>query len=274
MKKHGGSFVKYFSVLLVIIIFVGPMIWILINSFKPTAELLSLSPTFFPHNFTFEHYLNLFHRVSFSRYYYNSLIVALSTAVITALAGALAAYSVYRCKYPGRGILFRLFLSSYVFPKVLVLVPLYIMFSQLGIIDTPLALVAAHVMLTAPFSVWILRAFFESIPIGIEEAALVDGANRLQIVFRIFIPLAAPGIAAIGINSFLMSWSEYLFASVLAITDINKTLPVGMAYFLQEYSIEWGVMMAGSVLIALPPVVGFAIAGRYFIEGLTAGSIK
>jgi ABC-type glycerol-3-phosphate transport system permease component len=134
--------------------------------------------------------------------------------------------------------------------------------------------VAAHVTLTAPFSVWILRAFFESVPREVEEAALVDGATRIQIIFRIFIPLAAPGVAAVGINAFLMSWSEYLFASTLVISDQFKTLPVGMAYFLQQYAIEWGIMMAGSVLIALPPIIGFAIAGKYFIQGLTAGSIK
>jgi ABC-type glycerol-3-phosphate transport system permease component len=102
----------------------------------------------------------------------------------------------------------------------------------------------------------------------------VDGATRIQIIFRIFIPLAAPGVAAVGINAFLMSWSEYLFASTLVISDQFKTLPVGMAYFLQQYAIEWGIMMAGSVLIALPPIIGFAIAGKYFIQGLTAGSIK
>jgi ABC-type glycerol-3-phosphate transport system permease component len=265
---------KYLSVFAVISFFASPMYWVLICSFKPTPELLSLKPTFVPHSFTLEHYRRLFQQVDFLRYYYNSFLVASSTALITALAATFAAYSVYRCRYPGRRFMFRLFLVSYVFPKILVLIPLYILFARIGILDSPLALVAAHVTLTAPFSVWILRAFFESVPKEVEEAALVDGATRVQIIFRIFIPLAAPGVAAVGINAFLMSWSEYLFASTLVISDQFKTLPVGMSFFLQQYAIEWGIMMAGSVLIALPPIIGFAIAGKYFIQGLTAGSVK
>lgn len=271
--KTVGSFFKYFSVVVVLIIFVGPMIWVGINSLKPTTELLG-TPTLFPKKVTFEHYRHLFDRVAFLRYYRNSFLVGMVTATVTALAGTFAAYSVFRCRYPGRRFLFRFFISSYVFPKVLVLVPLYIMFSKIGIIDTPLALVAAHVMLVSPFSVWILRAFFQNVPVEIEEAALIDGASKIQTVFKIFIPLAAPGIAAIWINAFLMSWSEYLFASTLVVSDSTKTLPVGMAYFLQEYAIEWGVMMAGSVLIAIPPIVGFAFAGKYFVQGLTAGGVK
>ncbi|MCD6189685.1 MAG: carbohydrate ABC transporter permease [Thermococcus sp.] len=272
MKVIGIIF-KYLSVAVVLTIFVGPMIWVGINSLKPTPELLG-TPSFLPKKVTFEHYKHLFNRIAFLRYYRNSFIVGVVTATVTAVAGAFAAYSIFRCKYPGRGFLYRFFISSYVFPKVLVLVPLYIMFSKIGIIDTPLALVAAHVMLIAPFSVWILRAFFQNVPVEIEEAALIDGAGRVQTIFKIFIPLAAPGIAAIWINAFLMSWSEYLFASTLVISDSTKTLPVGMAYFLQEYAIEWGIMMAGSVLIAIPPIIGFAFAGKYFVQGLTAGGIK
>lgn len=272
--KAAKAMAKYLSVILVIGLFALPMYWVLVSSFKPTPELLSLRPTLVPHRFTLEHYRNLFRQVDFLGYYRNSLIVASITAFVTALAAAFAAYSVYRCRYPGRKVLFRLFLISYIFPKILLLIPLYIMFAKIGIIDSPLAIVAAHVTLTAPFSVWILRAFFESVPKEVEEAALVDGANRVQVVLRVFIPLAAPGVAAVGINAFLMSWSEYLFASVLVISDQYKTLPVGMSFFLQQYAIDWGIMMAGSVLIAIPPVIGFAIAGRYFIQGLTAGSIK
>lgn len=250
------------------------MYWVLICSFKPTPELLSLSPTFIPRALTLQHYRDLFRQVNFLRYYANSLFVAAMTAITASLAGAMAAYSVYRCKYRGRNTLYSFFLVTYVFPKTLLLVPLYVVLAKLGIIDSPWAVIVSHVTITAPFSVWILKTFFQSIPPEIEEAALVDGANRIQTLVRVFVPLAAPGIAAVGINSFLMSWSEYLFASILIVSDKFKTLPVGMSVFLQQYAIEWGVMMAGSVLIGIPPVIGFAIAGRYFIQGLTAGSIK
>jgi len=265
---------RYASVFLVLTVFILPMIWVFINSFKPTTEIMSSTLSFFPKNFTLIHYYNLFSQVNFGGYYFNSLLVALSTSIITVLLAAFAGYSVLRCQYPGRQRFFQLFLISYIFPKVLLLMPLYLVFSKINIIDNPIALIIIHVTLTAPFSVWLLRGYFDSIPKAIEEAAMIDGATRIQTLFKVFIPLAAPGLAAVAINAFLMSWSEYLFASVFIISDKFKTLPYGMSFFLQQYSIDWGIMLAGSVLIALPPIVGFAVAGRYFIQGLTAGSIK
>lgn len=264
----------YVSVGLVLLVFIGPMIWILLCSFKETPELLSSPPTFLPRTFTLRHYRDLFVRVNFLGWYRNSAIVASTTAVICAIAGSFGAYSLYRCRYRGRKAVFFVFMGSYMFPKVLMLIPMYVLFSKVGLIDSPLALLILYVGMSTPFSIWILRAFFQSIPQSIEEAALVDGANRIQVILRVFVPLAAPGIAAVALNAFLMSWSEYLFASTLIYTDSMKTLPYGMAVFLQAYAIEWGVMMAGSVLIAIPPVLGFALAGKYFIQGLTAGGIK
>lgn len=268
-----SSSLKYVLVLSVLLIFIGPMIWVAINSFKSIPELLG-EPTIIPKTFTLEHYQRLLGKSNFIRHFANSVVAAVITATITAVIGALGAYSVFRCRYPGRRLLFRFFMSSYALPKVLLLVPLYIMFAKLNVIDTIMGVVIVHVMLVAPFSVWILRGFFQTVPTEIEEAALIDGCNKLQTILKIFVPLAAPGIAAIWLNAFLMSWSEYLFASILIISEPVKTLPVGLAYFLQEYSIEWGVMMAASVLVAVPAVVGFAFAGRYFIQGLTAGGVK
>lgn len=268
-----NSLLKYMLILFVLLIFIGPMIWVAINSFKSTPELLG-KLTIIPETFTLEHYQRLLSKSNFIRYFFNSVIVAVIAATITAVIGAFGAYSIFRCKYPGRRLLLRFFISSYALPKVLLLVPLYIMLAKLNVIDTVIGVVTVHVMLVAPFSVWILRGFFQTVPVEIEEAALIDGCNKFQTIFKIFIPLAAPGIAAIWLNAFLMSWSEYLFASILIISEPVKTLPVGLAYFLQEYSIEWGVMMAASVLVAVPAIVGFAFAGKYFIQGLTAGGVK
>jgi ABC-type glycerol-3-phosphate transport system permease component len=274
MIKYFRGFGVYGSVFFVLAIFILPMVWVILCSFKPTYELLTVPPTLLPRRLTLEHYQNLFRQVPFARYYLNSLVVGISTACIASLAGGMAAYSIYRCRYRGRGFFYFLFLIAYVFPKTLLLIPLYVLLAKFKILDTPLSIIVAHVTLTAPFSVWILRTFFTSIPIEIEEAALIDGASRWQSLFRVFIPLSAPGVAAVGINSFLMSWSEYLFASVLVVSEQWKTLPVGISVFLQQYAIEWGIMMASSVLIAIPPIIGFALAGRYFVQGLTAGSIK
>jgi len=208
------------------------------------------------------------------RYFLNSIYVATGSSLLVVILTSLAGYSIYRCRYIGRYFFFHMLLAIYIFPRVLLLLSLYPVFAKVNLVDNLLSLVITYVGITAPFNVWIMRAFFTSVPLELEDAALVDGANRLQILFKIFLPLVAPGIAAVAINSFLMSYGEYLFASILIISDEYKTLPVGMAQFLQGYEISWGWLASGSVLIILPPVIGFAFLGKYFIKGLTAGAIK
>ncbi len=259
---------------LLLVVFL-PMVWIFLTSLKTPQEIMNLRASgILPRNPTFVSYVQLFEQSDFGRYFLNSTIVSLASTLITILLCAPAAYSVFRCRYPARNLFFRLFISIYTFPKVLLLVPLYIVFARIGLIDRLAALVIINVTIAAPLGVWLLRAFFTAIPLDLEEAALIDGANRLQVLVRIFLPIAAPGVGAVAINTFLMSWSEYLFASTFIISDPNKTLPPGMAYFLQSYNIDWSIMAAGSVLMALPPIVGFAITGRFFISGLTAGAVK
>ncbi|MDR7542918.1 MAG: carbohydrate ABC transporter permease [Armatimonadota bacterium] len=265
---------RYLSVILVLAVVLLPMYWVVIGSFKTVPELTSPQPTFWPKTFTLEHYVRLFHQVPFVTYFLNSVYVAAGATAITLVLASLAAYSVYRCRYRGRELLFRAFISIYIFPRVLLIIPLYVTFTHLGIIDTLVALIIVNVTVVAPFSIWMLRAFFTGVPLELEDAAMVDGASRLQVLVRIFLPLSAPGLAALALNSFLMSWTEYLFAAIFIISDARKTLPIGMAYFLEQYFIDWGLLMASSVIIAVPPILLFGLAGRWFISGLTAGAIK
>jgi ABC-type glycerol-3-phosphate transport system permease component len=265
---------RYTSVALVLAVVLLPMYWVIIGSFKTFPELTSPTPTFWPRTFTLEHYVRLFDQVPFVTYFLNSVYVALGATAITLVLSSLAAYSVYRCRYPGREFLFRTFLSIYIFPRVLLIIPLYVTFTNLAIIDTLLALTIVNVTVVAPFSIWMLRAFFTGVPLELEDAAMVDGASRLQVLVRIFLPLSAPGLAALALNSFLMSWTEYLFAAIFIISDANKTLPIGIAHFLDQYFIDWGLLMSSSVIIAIPPILLFGLAGRWFISGLTAGAIK
>ncbi len=271
LAKH---LARYLSVAAVLAVVLLPMYWIVISSFKTLPELTSSTPTFWPRTFTVEHYVRLFAQVPFVTYFLNSVYVALASTAITLVLASLAAYSLYRCRYRGRHLLYRAFISIYIFPRVLLLIPLYVLFTRMGIIDTLLALIIVNVTVVAPFSIWMLRAFFTTVPLDLEDAAMVDGASRLQVLVRIFLPLSAPGLAAVALNSFLMSWTEYLFAVAFIISDRHKTLPVGMAHFLQQYFIDWGLLMSSSVLIAIPPIVLFGLAGRWFIKGLTAGAVR
>ncbi|HEV2281474.1 MAG TPA: carbohydrate ABC transporter permease [bacterium] len=265
---------RYLSVAAVLAVVVLPAYWVVINSVKTLPELISPVPTFWPHTFTLQHYADLFTQIPFGTYFRNSLYVALAVTAITLALSSLAAYSLYRCRYRGREMLFEAFMSSYIFPRVLLLIPLYVAFTRLRIIDTLTALIIVYVTTIAPFSIWMLHAFFTEIPPELEDAAMVDGASRFGVLVRIFLPLTATGLTALGLYAFLMSWTEYFFALTFIISGPQKTLPLGMAQFLQDYSIDWGVLMASSVVIAIPPIVLFAIAGRWFIKGLTAGAIR
>jgi len=265
---------RYLSVFAVLAVVLLPAYWVVVNSVKTLPELVSPTPTFWPHTFTWSNYVNLFNQIPFVTYFRNSIYVAFAVTAITLALSGLAAYSLYRCRYRGRDLLFKVFMSSYIFPRVLLLIPLYVVFTRLRIIDTLTALVIVYVTTIAPFSIWMLHAFFTEVPLELEDAAMVDGASRFQVLLRIFLPLSATGLAALGLYAFLMSWTEYFFALTFIISDPHKTLPLGMAQFLQEYSIDWGLLMSSSVIIAIPPIVLFAIAGRWFIKGLTAGAIK
>lgn len=260
------------SVLLVLVI--APFYWIFSSSIKAPQEIIAQTPTIVPQSFTLEHYDHLLASSDFPMYLVNSTIVAALTMAITVILSAMAAYGLYRLRFPGRELLFRVILVTYAFPGILVLVPLYDMLTQVGLVDTRWALVIVNVTFAAPFAVWMLRAFFRSVPYELEEAAALDGAGRLRIMLRIMLPLTAPGIASIAIYAFITSWTEYMFASILIISDANRTLPVGLAGIIGQYQVDWGLLLAGATATTLPVMILFGLVGRNFVEGLTAGAVK
>lgn len=262
------------AIALLVLLVLGPFYWIFSASIKAPQEIIARVPTLFPQSFTLQHYDKLLNSSAFPTYLVNSVLVSAGTMVITVVLATLAAYGLYRLRFPGRGVVFRIILVTYAFPGVLLLIPLYGMMSRLGLIDSILALIVINVTFAAPFAVWMLQAFFRTIPEELEEAAALDGASRIGIILRILLPLAAPGVASVAIFAFIMSWTEYMFASVLIISDANRTLPVGLAGIIGQYQIDWGLLLAGATLTTIPVLVLFAFVGRYFVEGLTAGAVK
>jgi multiple sugar transport system permease protein len=251
-----------------------PFWFVATGAIKAPQEIIARVPTLLPQSFTLRHFDRLLGASDYPRYLGNSLVVGLGSTAITVVLSVLAAYGFYRLRFPGRDLLFRTVLVAYAFPGILILIPLYGMMSQAGLIDTPAALVIVNVTFASPFAIWMMRSFFASIPVELEEAALIDGASRLAILLRIMVPLAAPGIASVAIFAFIASWTEYLFASVLILSDANRTLPVGFAGIIGQYQIDWGLLLAGATLATVPVVVLFGIVGRWFIAGLTAGAVK
>lgn len=266
--RNAGRYAFLFLALLAI---GAPLLWILISSLRPTSDLIRGNQSFSFQHLSLANYRQLFNQENYITFLWNSLFVALFSTLVAVPLALLTAYSVYRTRYRGRLAVYRLMLAVYVFPGVLLLIPLYKIFSTLGLIDSRLSLVIVNVTFAAPFSVWLMRGFFTSMPEGVEEAAALDGAGSFRMLRSIILPLTAPGVVVTATFTYILSWTEYLFASVFIVTDSLKTLPVGLGGLVAAYNIDWGVLSAAAVATALPPMLIFAFAGRFFVRGVTGG---
>ena len=251
-----------------------PFWWVVSGSFKIPQEIIARVPTMFPQSFTLEHYQLLLSASDYGTYLVNSLLVATLSAILTLLLAIPAGYAFFRLEFRGRETYYRIILLAYAFPSIVVLIPLFTMFARAGLIDTRMALIIVNVTFALPFAIWMLRSFFGSIPKEIEEAARLDGGAPLTVLWRIMIPLTAPGIAAVAIFAFVTAWTEYVFASVMILSDARRTIPVGFSGIIGQYQVDWGLLLAGASLAILPVVVVFALIGRWFVAGLTEGAVK
>jgi ABC-type glycerol-3-phosphate transport system permease component len=244
-----------------------PLAWMVITSIKPNREILTAVPALIPSTVQFDAYVRLFTTTNFLTYFYNSVFVA-GTATI------LAAYGITRFRFRGRELISTTMLFTYMFAPIMIVVPFYILMRQAGLVNTQIGLILAYATFSLPFSMWLLRSFFQSIPLDLEEAAMTDGASRPQAVARVIVPLALPGVIAVAIFTFIVAWNDYLFVRVLVSSDSLKTLPVGMNDLYVSTVTDWGMMMAGGVVITLPALVFFVIIQRYLIAGWGAGAVK
>lgn len=251
-----------------------PFWWVVSGSFKVPQEIIARVPTMFPQSFTWEHYDKLLSSSDYGTYLVNSLFVSGLSAFLTLLLAIPAGYAFFRLEFRGRETYYRIILLAYAFPSIVVLIPLFTMFAKVGLVDTRTALIIVNVAFALPFAIWMLRSFFGSIPKEIEEAARLDGGPPLTVLWRIMIPLTAPGIAAVAIFAFVTSWTEYVFASVMILSDARRTIPVGFSGIIGQYQVDWGLLLAGASLAILPVVIVFALIGRWFVTGLTEGAVK
>ncbi|WP_369017607.1 carbohydrate ABC transporter permease [Thermatribacter velox] len=262
---------------IIILLMIWPFFYIFLSSFKPLKEIMSKA-TLLPKNPTLKNYKTLlFARTpvrDFPRFLYNSLVISSLTTICTIAIASISAYGISRNKRLKKGIISRFLLLLYVFPTVILLVPLYKIFAFLNLYDNFISLIIVYSALAAPFCTWLLTSFFDNIPRDIEESASIDGASSTSTFIRIVLPLAAPGLVAAGAYSFITAWGEYMFALVLISSNLKKTGPLGLATFAAEQYIEWGPLLAGSVLIMLPVFLIFLPISGYFIKGFTAGAVK
>ncbi len=262
------------ALMLVIVIVVNlPIILMILNSFRSTEEILS-SGSILPESPSLDNFRYLTERTSFWTYFTNSIVIAIGGTAVTIVLAGLAGYALSRYRSPVITIYSRGLLMVQMFPLILMLIPLFILFRELNLINTRTSVVLLYSVVHLPFATWMFKAFFDSIPRDLEEAAQVDGSSRFGAFWRIVLRLSGPGIAAVTIFSFLFSYNEFLIASIFLRDEDKMTVPVGVQMFMQQFGADWGSLMAASTLAMLPTVIFFLFVQKYMVYGAVAGAVK
>jgi multiple sugar transport system permease protein len=266
--------------LVVLVLFaILPMAWMLLTSIKSQFVALQYPPVWIPTTITLEQYYRLLSPTGdvggqFLRYMWNSIWVSTATTVIGVAIAVPAAYAFSRFRFPGRKLLFFSVLFRNMFPAVVFLMPLFIMMRFIHLVNTQSSLILTYLTFGLPLSIWLLKGFYDNIPIELEQAARIDGATRFQAFVRVIMPLSAPGIIATAIYSFITAWNEYVYALTFLNDDSKLTLPVGLQRFFTEYATNWPGLMAASFIMSVPVVALFLILQKYFVRALTEGAVK
>lgn len=271
-----GRIAKYLFLGLALLATLLPIYWMLTISLKSEVDHFAFPPPWLFFSPTIEHYYDAFVTRSFGQYLITSAIVAIASTASALIIGTFAAYALARFRLPYNldQKLSLWILSTRMFPAIVTAVPLFLMMRDLRLLNTRLALVVVYTAFNLPFVVWMMRGFFAELPRELEEAAMVDGDSRMGALWRVVLPLVAPGLAATAVFCLIVSWNEFLFALVLTQTDEAMTLPVGIAGRVTQYEIKWGVMSAAGT-VAIVPILVFALAvQKYLVRGLSLGAVK
>lgn len=271
--KGGRRALLIVAQLVLLVLVLLPFFWMLSVSFKPAAEPFAIPARLWPEQPTLANYQTAI-RPEFRRYLLNSTIVSIATIVISISAGLLAAYSFSRFRLRGWRLLLLAFIVAQMFPVSTMIIPIFRIVNGLELLNTYPALIGAYVTITLPVAIWMLRGFVSGIPVDMEEAALVDGATRLQAFWHVVVPVVRPGIVATAVWIAVVTWQEFIYALALTTTRDMRTVSVGMNDFIGQYGIRYGELMASSVVISIPIVALFLFLQRYFVAGLTAGATK
>jgi multiple sugar transport system permease protein len=251
-----------------------PFYWVIVTSLKLEKNIVQRPVKYLPDPATFENYINAWKNVGFEHFFTNSFLISLAVAVVVLVFSSLVAYPLTRFHFRGKKITMLVLLCTQFLPHSMLLIPLFMIFRVLGLINNPIALVISYVTFSLPFNAIMMRGFMSSIPVSLEEAAMIDGCNRLGAIYRIILPLLLPAVVACGSFAFIDSWKEFLFA-VMFINDPSRmTIPVGLSYMLGEFSINYGILAAGAVIAIIPPMAMFSYMQKYLIRGLSSGGVK
>jgi multiple sugar transport system permease protein len=257
---------------------ITPMYVMVTSSVKPLSDVQGAF-TWWPSNLTLTPFVDMWHTVPLARYFVNSTIVSVVATVASVAIAILAAFAVSRFRFSGRTAFTTTVLSTQMFPGVLFLLPLFLIFVNINnsigvqLVGSRLGLIITYLTFSLPFSIWMLAGYFDSIPHELDEAALVDGCGPMGALARVVLPAARPGVIAVAIYSFMTAWGEVLFASVMT-TESNRTLSVGLRQYSTQTNVYWNQIMAAALVVSIPVVIGFLLAQRHFVAGVTAGAVK
>ncbi len=272
-QRLGRIFLLWVPLVIFLLFLLFPFYWTFVTSLKLPEELHSLKVIYWPQNPSFQAYSHLFGQYNFLHPMKNSLVVAVITTLISLSVSTLAAYAFSRFRFVGRKPLMVLFLTNNMFPTVLLLIPLFTIMRKMGLLYNPASLVLSYTTFTIPFSVWLLTGYLNDLPIALEEAAMIDGANRAQGFLRIVLPLLLPCMLATGVYIFMQSWNEYTFA-VLFTNENSRTIPVSLKMLVGQLGVQWDLITAGGIITVIPVCIMFFFAQKRLVAGLTAGAVK
>lgn len=256
-------------------IFIAPFLWVVLTSLKTEKDIFVTPVQVWPsQGFHFDAYVRVWREGRFGQYFMNSVWVSAATTVVSVVIATLAGLGFARYRLKGGRYLLLSVLLSQLFPLVLLVPSFYIVLRQFDLLDKLAGLAIVYTSFALPYSVWMLTGYFRSIPVDLEEAAMIDGSSRFGAYLRVTLPLAAPGIAATVIYCFILAWNEYMFATTFITTRSLRTLPLGLQAFIGQYNVEWNLLMAGSVVTTMPVILLFVALQRYLVSGLTAGAVK
>lgn len=268
------------GVFLAMLILVAPGAWVVLTAFRPNIEVLARPAVWIPQNPTLDNFARLFgfsseqQGLPVAQYFINSLVISVTSTVVAVLIGMAGGYAFARYRFAGKGAMFLAFMLSRTVPGVALSLPLFIIWSRIGLIDTSWGLILVYMAVNIPFTIWLTDGFFRQIPQELSEAAQIDGCTRWQAFWAVEFPLARSGLASAGIFAFLTSWNEYALASQLTRTTASKTMPVGLMDFTAQFTVDWTGMSAMAVLIIIPALVLTFVVQKHLIAGLTFGGVK
>jgi multiple sugar transport system permease protein len=251
-----------------------PFYWMFVTSVKTRHEIYDNHLTLWPKDFTWSNYIDTLNSSSFPTYFLNSFIVTMTSSVIVLVISIMGGYSLARYRFKGKKLVLVSMLTTQMIPVMVMLVPLFILFGHIHLLNRLLSLIIIYTVMNIPFCLITMSSFFQRIPVSLEEASLIDGCNKVQTMIRIILPITLPGIVATFVFAFTGAWNDLFFGTMFTNGDSTRTIPVGLSNFVQKFDINWGQMCAGGVMSLIPVVIMFALVQRYIISGLTQGAVK